>query len=177
MKHAVNSGNRQEQTSHPVKNFHPSKMLASPPRYEKRSGNMGTWKGCARIFCLCVNKIHDCPEKAVLMIILISQLDRTFNRQKYVDEKTHIEQRGKLEHEAFKEFCILPIQQNPGQGNYQIITKIKEMKKLVEECISPYSTEEKARKFAENPDVQIHKKAINELGYNNPVDQSGMVVQ
>jgi hypothetical protein len=30
--------------------------------------------------------------------------------------------------------------------------------------------------LAENPDVQIHKKAIKELGYDNPVDQSGLKV-
>jgi hypothetical protein len=51
------------------------------------------------------------------------------------------------------------------------------MKKLVKECIPMYSAEGKARKFTEDPDVQIHKKAINELGYNNPVDQSGLVVK
>ena len=58
MKHAVDRGNRQEQTSQPVKDFHPFKMGAPPPCNEKRSGNVGTWKGCARIFSLCVNKIH-----------------------------------------------------------------------------------------------------------------------
>jgi hypothetical protein len=51
------------------------------------------------------------------------------------------------------------------------------VKKLVEECIPMFPTEEKAGKFAEDPDVQIHKKAIHELGYDNPVDQSGLIVK
>ena len=51
------------------------------------------------------------------------------------------------------------------------------MKKLVEECISLFPTEEKGGKFAEDPDVQMHKKTIKELGHDNPVDQPGLVVK
>ena len=51
------------------------------------------------------------------------------------------------------------------------------MKKLVEECISMFPTEEKAGKFAEDADVQVHKKTIHELGYDDPVDQSGLIVK
>ena len=106
MKHAVDSGNRQEQKSQPVKDFHPFKMGAPPPRNEKRSGNVGTWKGCARIFSP-VNEIHRDPKQALLMKIFISQGDRSLNRQDYKEEITHVEQGGELEHEAFEELYIL----------------------------------------------------------------------
>jgi hypothetical protein len=43
------------------------------------------------------------------MIILISQGDRSLNRQEYEDEKTHVEQGGKLEHEALEELYILAV--------------------------------------------------------------------
>jgi hypothetical protein len=142
MKHAVDSGNGQEQTGQPVRDFHPFKMLAPPPRYKKHSCNVGTWKGCARIFSLCVNKIRYCPKKAIVMKIFISQSDRTFNRQQDVNEKTQIEQRGKLEPEALEQFYLLAIKQNAGQGNYQIIIKVRKVKKLVEEGISVLPTEE-----------------------------------
>ena len=51
------------------------------------------------------------------------------------------------------------------------------MKKFVEESISRISMEEKTGKFAEDADVQIHKKAVHELGYDNSVDQSGLIVK
>ena len=51
------------------------------------------------------------------------------------------------------------------------------MKKFVEESILLVSMEEKTGKFAEDGDVQIHKKAVHELGYDNPVDQSGLIVK
>ena len=107
MKHAIDGGNRQEQTGQPVKDFHPFKMGAPPPRDEKRSGNVGTWKGCARIFSPRVNKIDHCPKQATLMITFVSQRDRSLNRQEYVDDKTHIEQGGKLKNEVLEEFYIL----------------------------------------------------------------------
>jgi hypothetical protein len=44
------------------------------------------------------------------------------------------------------------------------------VKKLVEEWITLFPTEEKGGKFAEDPDIQIHKKTIKELGHHNPVD-------
>jgi hypothetical protein len=135
-------------------------MGASPPRDEKRSGNVGTWKGCSGIFSLCVNKVHDGPKQAVRMIVLISQGDRSLNGQEYEDEKTHVKQGGKLKNEALEELCILAEQQNAGQGNYQIITKVKKVKELVEERIPMFPIEEIAGKFAEDPDIQIHKKAI-----------------
>jgi hypothetical protein len=111
------------------------------------------------------------------MKVFISQGDRSLYGQEYEDEKTHVEQGGKLEHEALEELYILAEQQNAGQGNYQIITKVKKVKKLVEECIPMFPTEEKGGKFAEDPDVEIHKKAIEELGHDNPVDQPGLVVK
>jgi len=51
------------------------------------------------------------------------------------------------------------------------------MKKLIEECIPMISMEEKTGKFAEEADVQIHKKVVHELGYDNSVDQSGLIVK
>jgi len=51
------------------------------------------------------------------------------------------------------------------------------MKKFVEDGIPMVSLEEKTGKFAEDPDVQIHKKAVHELGYDNSVDQSGLIVK
>ena len=84
-------------------------MGASPPGDEKRSGNVGTWKGCARIFSLGVNEIHQGPKQAIWMIRLISQGDRSLNRQEYEDEKTHVEQGGKLEREALEEPYILAV--------------------------------------------------------------------
>ena len=51
------------------------------------------------------------------------------------------------------------------------------MKNFVEESILLVSMEEKTRKFAEDADVQIHKKAVHELGYDNSVDQSGLIVK
>ncbi len=43
------------------------------------------------------------------MIIFISQCDRSLNRQEYEDEITHVEQGGKLEHEALEELYILAV--------------------------------------------------------------------
>ena len=51
------------------------------------------------------------------------------------------------------------------------------MKKFVEECIPMVSMEGKTGKFAEEADVQIHKKAVHELGYDNSVDQSRLIVK
>jgi hypothetical protein len=51
------------------------------------------------------------------------------------------------------------------------------MKKLVEEWIPLFPAEEKGGKFAEDPDIQIHKKPIKELGHDNPVDQPGLIVK
>jgi hypothetical protein len=51
------------------------------------------------------------------------------------------------------------------------------MKKFVEESIPMVSMEEKTGKFAEDADVQIHKKAIKEPGHDNPVDQPGLIVK
>jgi len=111
------------------------------------------------------------------MIIFISQCYRSLNRQEYVDEVTKVEQGGELENEALEELYILAEQQNAGQGNDQIITKVKKVKKLVEECIPVFPKEEKGGKFAEDPDIQIHKKAVKELGHDNPVDQPGLIVK
>jgi hypothetical protein len=104
------------------------------------------------------------------MVIFISQCYRSLNRQEYEDDKTQVEQGGKLENEALEELYILTEYQNAGQWYYQIITKVKKVKKLVEECIALFPTEEKGGKFAEDPDIQIHKKTIKELGHHNPVD-------
>ena len=51
------------------------------------------------------------------------------------------------------------------------------MKKFVEESVLLASMEIKTGKFAEDADVQIHKKAVHELGYDNAVDQSGLIVK
>lgn len=51
------------------------------------------------------------------------------------------------------------------------------MKKLVEECIPMISMKVKTGECAEDEDIQIHKKAINELGHDNPVDQPGLIVK
>jgi hypothetical protein len=177
MKHAVDSANGQEQKGQPVKNFHPFKMRAPPPRYKKRSCNVGAWKGCAGIFSLCVNKIDHCLKQAALLIIFISQCYRSLNRQEYEDDKTQVEQGGKLENEAPEELYILAEQQNAGQGNHQIITKIKKVKELVEEHIPMFPTEKKGWKFAEDSDIQIHEKAVKELGHDNAVDQPGLIVK
>jgi len=42
---------------------------------------------------------------------------------------------------------------------------------------SHVSAKEKGRKFVEDPNIQIHKKAIKELGHDNPVDQPGLIVK
>lgn len=111
------------------------------------------------------------------MMIFISQCYRSLNRQEYEDDKTQVEQRGKLENEVLEEPYILAEEQNAGEGNYQIITKVKKVKKLVEEWIPMFPAEEKGGKFAEDPDIQIHKKAVKELGHDNPVDQPGLIVK
>ena len=113
----------------------------------------------------------------MLKIIFISKWDRAFNGQEYVDGITDVEQGGKLEDEALEEFYIFTVEQNAGEGNYQIITKIKEMKKLVEKGIAMRDTEEKTGKFAEDPHVQIQKKPIQKSWYNNRVEQSGLIVK
>ena len=177
MKHAVDRGNRQEQKSQPVKDFHPFKMGAPPPGNEKRSGNMGAWKGCAGIFSLGVNKIHESPERALVMSVFSTQGDRPLNRQDYEDEITDVEQGGELEHEALEEAYILAGQQNAGQGNDQIKTKVIKMKEFVEESIPRVSMEEESGKFTEDEDIQIHKKAVQELGDDNPVEQAGLIVK
>jgi hypothetical protein len=177
MKHAVDRGNREGQKSQPVRYFEPFKMFASPPRYQKRNRNVRTWKSCARIFSLCPNKIHYCAKRAVLKIIFISQLDRAFNGQKYVYDITHVEQGRKLEHEALEYLYIFAVEQNAGQGNYQIITKIKKVKKLIEEGAALCTAEEETGKFTEDMHVQVKKKTIHELRYDNRVDQSGLIVK
>ena len=111
------------------------------------------------------------------MIIFISQCYRSLNRQEYEDGETEVEQGGKLENEALEELCIFAEQQNAGQRNYPIIAKVKKVEKLVEEWIPLFPAEEKGGKFAEDPDIQIHKRAIKELGYDNPVDQPGLIVK
>jgi len=107
MKHAVDSSNRQEQTSQPVSDSHPSKMGAPPPRDEKRGGNVRTGEGCARVLPPCVDKINHRLKWATLMIIFMSQGDRSLNGQEYEDDKTEVEQGGKLEHEALEELYFL----------------------------------------------------------------------
>ena len=107
MKHAVDSRNREKQASQPVKDLHPFKMGAPPPRDKDRNCNVGAWKGRAGIFSSCVYKINDCLKQAAFMIIFIPQGDRSLNRQEYEDEITHVEQGGELEHEAFEELYIL----------------------------------------------------------------------
>ena len=82
-------------------------MGAPPPGNEKRSGNMGAWKGCAGIFSLGVNKIHESPERALVMSVFSTQGDRPLNRQDYEDEITDVKQGGELEHEALEEAYIL----------------------------------------------------------------------
>jgi hypothetical protein len=51
------------------------------------------------------------------------------------------------------------------------------VEKLVEQCIPRFPAEEKSRKLAEDPDIQVHEKAIQELGLDNPVDQPGLIVK
>ena len=113
----------------------------------------------------------------MLKIIFISQWDRAFNGQEYEDGITDVEQGGKLEHETLEEFYIFAVEQNAGQGNYQIITKIKKVKKLVEEGIAMRAAEQQTGKLTEDPHVQIQKKTIQESGYDNRVDQSGLIVK
>ena len=62
-------------------------------------------------------------------------------------------------------------------GNREIITKVKKMKKLVQECISLFSPKEKGGKFAEDPYIQIQKIAAQELGHDSPVDKPGLIVK
>jgi hypothetical protein len=113
----------------------------------------------------------------VLKIIFISQCERSLNGQEYIYDITNVEQAGKLEYETLEELCILAVQQNSGQGNYQVITEVKKMEKLIEKSASICLIEEKPREFAEDTDVQIHKKVIHEPGYDDPVNQSGLVVK
>ena len=82
-------------------------MPAPPPRYKERSCNVRAWKGCARVFSPCVDKIDHFLKQAALMKILISHRDRSLNRQEYEDKKTQVEQGGKLEHEALEEPYLL----------------------------------------------------------------------
>jgi hypothetical protein len=131
MKHAVDSGNGQEQAGQPVNDFHPFKLRAPPPRDKNHNCNVGTGKGSARIFSPRVNKIDRCLKRTALMIIFISQCDRSLNGQEYEDEITQVEQTRELENETFEELYILAEQQNAGQGNDQIITEVKKVKKLV----------------------------------------------
>ena len=51
------------------------------------------------------------------------------------------------------------------------------MKKFIKDSISLVSIEEKSGEFAEDADVQIQKKAVQELRYDNSVDQSGLIVK
>jgi hypothetical protein len=113
----------------------------------------------------------------VLKIIFISQCERSLNRQEYIYDITDVEQAGKLEYETLEELCILAVQQNSGQGNYQVIAEVKKMEKLIEKSTSICPIEEKPREFAEDKDVQIHEKVIQEPGYDDPVNQSGLVVK
>jgi hypothetical protein len=177
MKHAIDGGNREKKKSQPVKELEPFKMFAPPPCYQKRNRNMRTRKGCAGIFTLCPNKIHDCAKQTVLKIIFISQWDRAFNGQEYVYDITHVKQRGNLKHKTLEEFYIFVVQQNECQGNYQIITKIKKVKKLVKKSIAMCAVKEKTGKLTEESHVQIQKKTIQEPGYDNRVDQSGLMVE
>jgi hypothetical protein len=62
-------------------------------------------------------------------------------------------------------------------GNCQIVTKVKKVKKLVEKCIPMLATEEKGWKFAEYPDIQVHKIVTKELGHNNRVDKPGLIIK
>jgi hypothetical protein len=176
MKHAIDRGNREEQKSQPVKDFELFKLFAPPPRYQKHNCNVGTWKSCAWIFSLCPNKIHYCAKQAVLKIIFISQLGRALNGQKYEYDVTHVEQGGKLEYKTLEKFYIFAVEQNEGQRNYQIITKIKKVKKLVKESITMCTAEKKTGKLAEDTHVKIKKKAIQKFWCYNRVDQSGLIV-
>jgi hypothetical protein len=51
------------------------------------------------------------------------------------------------------------------------------VKELVEKCIPTSPMQEKGGNFAEDPDIQIHKKGIKEPGHDNPVDQPGLIVK
>jgi hypothetical protein len=119
---------------------------------------VGTWKSCAWIFSLRPNKIHYCAKQAVLKIIFISQLGRALNGQKYEYDVTHVEQGGKLEHKTLEKFYIFSVEQDEGQGNYQIITKVKKVKKLVEEGLVMCAAEEKTGKFPKIRTSRLRKK-------------------
>ena len=51
------------------------------------------------------------------------------------------------------------------------------MKEFVEENTPRVSMEEESGKFTEDEDIQIHKKAVQELGDDNPVEQAGLIVK
>jgi hypothetical protein len=51
------------------------------------------------------------------------------------------------------------------------------VEKLVEQCIPRFPTEGKSGKLAEDQDIQVHEKAIQELGLDNPIDQPGLIVK
>ena len=51
------------------------------------------------------------------------------------------------------------------------------MKEFVEENTPRVSMEEESGKYAEDEDIQIHKKAVQEVGDDNGIDQSGLVVK
>ena len=82
-----------------------------------------------------------------------------------------------MEHEALEELYLLAEQQNAGQWNYPKIAKVKKVKELVEEYIPLFPTEEEGGEFAEDPDIQIHKEAVKELGHDDPVNQPGLIVK
>jgi hypothetical protein len=90
-------------------------------------------------------------------------LGRALNGQKYEYDVTHVEQGGKLEHKTLEKFYIFSVEQDEGQGNYQIITKVKKVKKLVEEGLVMCAAEEKTGKFSEDTHVQIKKKTIQKF--------------
>jgi len=111
------------------------------------------------------------------MIIFIMQCNRPRNRQEDVNDKAQVEQGGKLENVVLEEFYILAEQQDSGVGNCQVITKIKKVKELIEECAPMFHMEEKGGILAEDPDIQIQKKTIKELRHDNPVEQSGLIIK
>ena len=70
---------------------------------------MRTRKSCAWLLCLVVNKIDYFLKQTSWMEKFISQCDRPLNRQEYEDDKTQIEQGGKLKNETLEECYILSV--------------------------------------------------------------------
>lgn len=152
-------------------------MPAPPPRNQEGNCNVRAREGSTGIFTLFVNKIHDLTEQASIMVMDVSQFDRALDGEKNVYDIANIEKGRNLKDKLLKNLLVLTMQYNSRHGNYEIVAKVKKMKELIEHCISSPAVEDKTRKFSKNSNVQSQKIIIDEIGDDNPVEQSRLIVQ